>query len=200
MGLSLGGIIAQQLAVDHPSRVDRLVLVSCTNRFGPYLREIATLLGRAMRHFPPKLYRRTVELLTTAPQFFDEHVVEINRKLAEICANGPSRGTIARQLRCLARSESNIDERDYQIDAPTLVIAGDRDMLIPACYARRMADAIPDSEFMLIPDCGHNPFVEKPDVVVPRIAEFLMRDGKRFNRRHVDPKPVMEENGLTGVR
>ena len=35
MGLSLGGIIAQQLAVDHATRVDRLVLVSCSNSFGP---------------------------------------------------------------------------------------------------------------------------------------------------------------------
>src|SRR5439155_12691154 len=82
IGLSLGGMIAQQLAVDHPSRVDRLVLVSCTNRFGPYLREVALLLAAALRHFPPRLYRRTVALLGTAPEYFDEHVAEIDQNEA----------------------------------------------------------------------------------------------------------------------
>jgi 3-oxoadipate enol-lactonase len=194
IGLSLGGIIAQQLAVDHPSRIDRLVLVSCSHRFGPYLRDIAKLLGQAMRYFPPELYRRIVELFTTAPEYFDEHVAEIDRKLVEECAQGISRRAIARQLRCLARSEATLDDQDYRITAPTLVVAGDRDMLIPSCYARRMADQIPGSEFMLIRECGHNPFIEQPEVVAPRITEFLMH-GRRDHdrRRHEDAKPAMEE-------
>ena len=75
-----------------------------------------------------------------------------------------------------------------------MVIAGDRDMLIPACYGRRMADAIPGSEFVLIPDCGHNPFIEKPDVIVPRITEFLMRPSTETNRRrHEETRIAMEE-------
>jgi pimeloyl-ACP methyl ester carboxylesterase len=175
IGLSLGGIIAQQLAVDHPSRVDRLVLVSCANRFGPYLREVARLLGQALRHFPPEVYRRTMELMGTAPKFFDDHEGEIESKIKETVAQGISRRAIGRQLRCLAHSDVIRDEKDYRIETPTLVIAGDRDMLIPACYARKMAEAIPGSEFLLVRECGHNPFVERPDVVVPRVVEFLTR-------------------------
>jgi pimeloyl-ACP methyl ester carboxylesterase len=54
-------------------------------------------------------------------------------------------------------------------------MAGEHDTLIPACYAERMAAQIPGSEFVLVPGCGHNPFVEKPDVVLHRITEFLTR-------------------------
>ena len=184
IGLSLGGIIAQQLAVDHPGRVDRLVLVSCADRFGPYLREIAKLLGQALRHFPPELYRRTMELLGTAPQYFDDHVDEIERKIAENVQLGISRRAVARQLRCLARSDVvGNQQREYCIKAPTLVVAGDRDMLIPGCYAQKMAEAISNSEFLLIRECGHNPFVEKPEVIVPRVIEFLSRSREDDERR-----------------
>ena len=51
LGVSLGGIIAQRLAVDHPSRVDRLVLVSCAERFTPYLSQMAALLGAVLAGF-----------------------------------------------------------------------------------------------------------------------------------------------------
>src|SRR6476469_5644647 len=90
LGLSLGGIIAQRVAVDHPGRVDRLVLVSCTDSFSPYLQQTAHIL------------------------------------------------------------------------APTLVIAGQDDRLIPSCYAKTMAAKIPNSRFVLLPNVGHNPFQECP--------------------------------------
>ena len=185
MGLSLGGIIAQQVAVDHPARVDRLVLASCTNRFGPYLMEIAKLLAQALRHFPPEVFRRTMELLGTAPEYFDANIEQIEQKIACACQQEVSRSAVARQLRCLARSEK-MHEHDYHISAPTLVIAGDQDMLIPACYAQKMADQIPGSEFFLVSGCGHNPFMEKPQVVLPRVIEFL-------NRKRDLEKPKIEE-------
>jgi pimeloyl-ACP methyl ester carboxylesterase len=186
MGLSLGGIIAYQVAADHASRVDRLVLVSCTHRFSPYLREMARLLGHALRHFPQDVFRRTIELLGTAPEYLDGHMDDVERKLAAARENAIPRSGVAKQLWCLARHDRE-DERGHPIAAPTLVIAGEQDHLIPACYARRMAQQILGSEFMLVPGCGHNPFEEKPDVVLPRIAEFLMRGREPDGRRTFPP-------------
>ena len=174
VGISLGGMIAQQLAIDHPSRIDRLVLVSCTNRFGPYLREVAKLLAHALRHFKPELFRRTVELLGTAPQFLDEHAEDIEQLISRERYEGVPRMALARQLRCLARHDCD-DLPDFNITAPTLVVAGSQDMLIPACYAERMAKEIPGCEFVSVPGCGHNPFTENPDVMVSLLTRFLSR-------------------------
>jgi pimeloyl-ACP methyl ester carboxylesterase len=192
MGLSLGGVIAQQLAIDHPSRIDRLVLVSCSNRFGPYLLEVAKLIGQSLRHFPPEVFRRTIELLGTAPEYFDAHAEEIDRKIATECELGIPRGAVARQLRCLGCRDL-ADGQEYHITAPTLVVAGEQDMLIPACYGRQMAREIPGSEFLLVRGCGHNPFTEKPEQVVPRVVEFLMRSRDRDSRNGDEAQLAMEE-------
>ena len=192
MGLSLGGVLAQQLAIDHPSRVDRLVLVSCSNRFGPYLFEMAKLIAQALRHFPPQLFRRTIELLGTAPEYFDAHADEIDRKIATECELGIPRAAVGRQLRCLGCRDL-AEAQEYRITAPTLVVAGEQDMLIPACYGRQMARQIPGSEFLLVRGCGHNPFTEKPELVVPRVVEFLTRSRAGDRRDSERAQLAMEE-------
>jgi len=187
LGLSLGGMIAYQVASDHPSRVDRLVLVSCTHRFSPYLREMARLLGHALRYFPQDVFQRTVKLLGTSPEYLDAHVDDIERKIATARESTAPRSSVGKQLWCLARHDRD-DGWGNPVAAPTLVIAGEQDHLIPACYARRMAQQIRGSEFMVVPECGHNPFDEKPDVVIPRITEFLMR-GRGDDSRHIQALP-----------
>ena len=191
IGLSLGGIIAQQLALDHPSRIDRLVLISCTNRFGPYLLEVAKLLAQALRHFPPELYRRTVELLGTSPGYLDAHADEIEERIKMACSQEVPRKALARQLRCLGCNDI-ADPQHYRIIAPTLVISGALDTLIPARYGRKMADEIPGSEFVSLPDCGHNPLIEQPENVVPRVIEFLSRDRVSMNQEDNELEFAME--------
>lgn len=191
LGLSLGGMIAHRLAADHPGRVDRLVLVSCTHRFAPYLREMATLLGNASRYFPQDVFRRTVALLGTVPEYLDTHQDEIDRKIAAERENPIPRSAVVTQLRCLATHDRD-GGWSSRIAAPTLVIAGAQDNLIPACYARQMAQEIPGSEFMAVPGCGHNPFIEKPALILPRITEFLKRGHQDAGQTSQNPRPVRE--------
>jgi 3-oxoadipate enol-lactonase len=171
LGLSLGGIVAQRFAIDHPSRVDKLVLVSCTDKFSAYLLRIAALLGHSLRRFPRAMFVQTMELLCTAPLYLDENVADIDRMAKERCEAGVPAREIGTQLRALLKSE--VEPEHYRIVSPTLVIAGEHDALIPNCYARLMADKIPGSEYVLIPGAGHNPMIEMPDIVLPMIARFL---------------------------
>lgn len=173
VGISLGGVIAQRLAVEHPGRIDRLVLISTAHRFGPYLRDISAMLGRCLYKMPYALFQRTVELLGTAPAYYDRHIDEVEQKIETVSNEHAPRGAVTTQLRCLAVSE--IDEPSYRITVPTLVLSGEYDALVPNCYSKRMADEIPGSEFHVLEGCGHNPVTEAPDVTLPMIIEFLQR-------------------------
>jgi pimeloyl-ACP methyl ester carboxylesterase len=172
MGLSLGGVIAQRLASDHPGRVHRLVLVSCTDRFTPYLRHIATLLGGTLRgRRAAGMFARAVEILGSSPECLDACPDVVEQRVAAKCAQRVPPRAVATQLRCLAAADLDL-ERD-PITAPTLVLAGEHDVLIPSCYARRMSLRIADSRFMLVRGAGHNPLVEKPEVALAEITRFL---------------------------
>ena len=191
LGLSLGGMIAQRFAIDHPSRVNRLVLVSCANRFGPYLREMLAVIGQAVRRFPARVYARTMSLLTVGPPYLDTDPSRINMHVEEHMKRAIPRSAVAQQLRCLAASDPNPSE--YDIHAPTLVIAGEHDVLIPHCYAEQMANDIPGSRFVLVSKVGHNPFKECPERILPTIVDFLQ--GGESNA--VDQEIHVHKNRLT---
>ena len=171
MGISLGGIIAQRLAVDHPGRVGRLVLVSCADRFTPYLRQVAGLLATMVRKFRGDHFARTVELLGTSPEFLDAHPECVEGRVRDKCNAGVSPRAMLDQLRCVSRAE--MAPEDYRIAAPTLVVAGEHDSLIPSCYSRRMAAKIPGSRFEVVAGAGHNPLVDYPERLVPLVVDFL---------------------------
>jgi len=173
LGISLGGVIAQQLAVEHPDRINRLILMSTSHRFGPYLRDMSALLGRCLYKMPYALFQRTIELLGTAPSYYDAHIEEVEQKIEVVRQDHAPRGAVVTQLRCLAVSE--IDAPYYRITAPTMVISGEYDALIPNCYAKRMADDMPGSQFHVLRGCGHNPVTEMPELTLRLVTEFLHR-------------------------
>ncbi|HZK79813.1 MAG TPA: alpha/beta hydrolase [Humisphaera sp.] len=174
LGVSLGGIIAQRLAIDHPSRVGRLVLVSCCDTFSPYLRQMSSLLAHTLRRFPKEMFIRTLELLATAPEFLDAHSDVVEQRVLHKCRNRVSARAVGNQMRCLATAEMAPDH--YRIHSPTLVVAGEYDPIIPSCYSKRMADKIPGSKYMLVRGAGHNPIIDHPRDIIPNVIEFLRAD------------------------
>ncbi len=183
LGLSFGGIIAQRLAIDHSSRVDRLVLISTANRFGPYVCEIALLLEQTVRRFPFEIFRKTMEVLGNSPEYYDAHASELAQKIRDAHDSDKDRAATIRQLSLLGfKPVAPPDE--YRIQSLTLVMTGEQDMLIPHTYARRMADEIPGCECLSIPNCGHNPLLEQRGIAVPRIVEFLSRSATQNSRNN----------------
>lgn len=185
VGLSLGGIIAQRLAMEHADRVERLVLISCAHRFGPYLREVMRLIGQTLRHFPIKQFDRAMRVLGSSPSSLDGNTLPLDQPTGDALGR-KARKAIIEQLRCLHASQPGEDE-PYRITVPTLVVAGEFDGLIPHCYSRAMAEAIPGAAFELLNGVGHNPVSECPG----RLCEVM----KLFLNPHVtEDQPEGQRN------
>mgnify|MGYP003478046285 FL=1 len=149
MGISLGGMIAQELALRHGPRLRRLIL-GCTSagrRTGKSIR-LATVLQLIgpMRLPPERAIRETARLILSQdflerePEVVDEWV-QIARELP------PSRRGVFYQLLAAARHETG--SRLGEIRTPTLVVTGDTDKLIDAENSARLARSIPGARLEL---------------------------------------------------
>jgi pimeloyl-ACP methyl ester carboxylesterase len=70
-------------------------------------------------------------------------------------------------------NEPTITPRLAGFRMPTLVVTGDSDHMIPASFSKHIADRIPGARYVEMPECGHIPFLERPDEVGAIIAGFV---------------------------
>lgn len=66
---------------------------------------------------------------------------------------------------------------DIFLEVPVLVLAGDKDLVTPSSHSEAIADLLPDSELVIVPDGGHLVMLEHPEVVTDRLADLLARVG-----------------------
>jgi pimeloyl-ACP methyl ester carboxylesterase len=155
-GISLGGMIAQELALRHPARVDRLVLGATTpgpaHGHAPPLAAVATLL--VANALPRRLAGALVLPLVLArlPRAEQALVGEAWDRLARL--EPPSRWTVVRQL--LAARRHDTWERLPSVTAPTLCLVGAADRLIPGANTRLLAERIPGARYVELAGCGHD--------------------------------------------
>jgi 3-oxoadipate enol-lactonase len=155
VGASMGGMIAQHLALDHRDRVRSLVL-ACTTAGGrngaPPWRLLASAAVRPLigtrRSFPvvaPMLYAATT--LREKP---DRVAEDLDRRMAD----STSPLTLYAQLGAIALHDTR--PRLPELDGmPVLVVHGLEDRLVPPARGRELAELIPSAHLELIPACGH---------------------------------------------
>lgn len=149
IGHSMGGLVTADLAARHPDLIERLVLVDAA---GPAL--------------PQRVGRHLRNLLRGGPNMpFRAYPIA----LTCIIQCGPL--TIARAAHQILTID--LAERLARITAPTLVVWGERDRLLPIAFGRRLAAAIPGSRFVSIADAGHSPMWEQPAAFEWAIGTFL---------------------------
>jgi len=176
VGLSMGGMVAQHLALRHPELVRGLVLVSTTP--GGRDSTPATERGRAALFLPPELpapeRARQALTLMTHPGFTDAHPQALAQAAANAGRHPMSAESFRRQFQAIRAHDTTPDLA--RIAAPTLVLHGEHDDLIPLPNAERLAAGIPGAELRVYPGTGHMPHLERP-------GEFL-RDLRGFLKAH----------------
>ncbi len=173
IGVSFGGMVAQELALRHPDRVKRLVL-ACTSPGGaggasfPF-HEIEHLKGeaRARHMIPISDVRRTDAWAAANP---DQYALFVAMGAADPYADEPSHAMGAhRQL--VARAAHDTWDRLPQITCPTLIAGGRYDGIALPATQERMAGRIPGAALQLF-DGGHL-FMIQDRTAVPAMTEFL---------------------------
>jgi len=174
VGISMGGFVALELALRHPDLVDRLVLV-VTSAGGPThvstSPEIMRLLMPGDEEVESGEGARRVCAAVAGPGFAERHPEEIDA-FVEIARHRPlTREAYLRQLQaCRAH---DVSDRLGAIDAPTLVLHGDSDPLVPVENGRHLAAGIAGARLVVYPGVGHIPEVEIADRFNEDLLGFL---------------------------
>jgi pimeloyl-ACP methyl ester carboxylesterase len=173
VGISLGGFTALHFALRHPAMLDKLVLVATSaggSAHVPASPEILALLAPAP---DMEIGERAIHIysLIMAEKFVAAHPEEL-RRIAEIARYRPqSAASYMRQLRGLLAHD--VVGALQRITAPTLIIHGELDPLIPAPNGAFLAEHIAGARHIVYPGVGHIPIVERADEFNRDVLAFL---------------------------
>ena len=173
LGVSLGGFIAQELAISRPELVRGLVLVStsCGVRGIPMPLETFKVLNLPKGTMPLRDWLRMRLLPAFSERFVKERPDVVERVLDFYIANKPPTHAIWRQAQAAASFDS-LDRLD-RIKAPTLIIAGSEDRVVPPENAKMLLERIPSSRLVLFKGCGHLLFIERAEDFNKLVLDFL---------------------------
>jgi 3-oxoadipate enol-lactonase len=168
-GISMGGMIAQEFALQYPARTRSLIL-GCTAAGGPSA-------VRAERHVADILLARGMTMTQArqaiVPYIYDANTrkeeIEEDVRLRQTCL--PSEEGYRAQLQAVLAWEGY--SRIAQITAPTLVIHGKSDGLIPCANGQLIAGRIPGAKLVLLDQASHLFLTDQPRAAQREILEFL---------------------------
>jgi pimeloyl-ACP methyl ester carboxylesterase len=169
-GVSMGGMIAQHLAVEFPEKVNKLILTVTSSRPNPILEEsigewmdcarrddhVAFMDSNLRRIYSDGYYRKNKAMAPlvgklTKPASYDRFFIQ-----AEACLNHDAYGNLAR------------------IKSPTLVIGGKQDKSLGGDASREIAEKIPGAELLMYEQWGHGLYEEEP-TFNRTILEYLLQ-------------------------
>ena len=175
IGVSMGSIIAQQLAIRHANRVRSMVLMCPWARCDRYAVGIFRHMMAAKARLLPEEFMEFIQLLIFAKRTWDddqeyEGLLESRRAAAVGEYPQPLHGLEGQAYACM---DHDVVDKLGRITCPTLVIGGEDDIFVPQWMPKEVADGIPGADLHLYPGAGHAFHWERIDDFNSRIIEWL---------------------------
>ncbi len=173
-GMSMGGMIAQEIALNYPERVEKLVLCS-TNCGKPKsiiasqdVFDIFSTFKRGMN--PAEAYDKFIPILFS--EDFIKENPDIIEEFKQLYLKAPIPGfAFTRQISAIMRFKAC--RRLKEIKNPTLVMHGKKDILVPPQNGEILANLIPGAKLVFFENSAHAIFSQEPDLVINTLLEFL---------------------------
>lgn len=173
LGVSMGGMIAQELALNHPDRVRSLQLHCTYARPDHYLRALTAAWRQVRTSLDREQSLRTIALWLFAPRTYDERPQFVEALLQNALANPYPQSVTGFLRQSDAVSSHDALDRLDTIRCPTLVSVAEDDILVPPRFSRELAQSISGAELRVIAGAGHVYFWEKPEEFNAMCLEFL---------------------------
>jgi len=176
----MGGFIAQELALKYPQRLKSLMLAATGARRYPWAEHVSDTWVR-MAQEGISMETRVREMLpwVFTDKFF-ENEEQVNMTLSAMLSNPhprPVHGLVRQVAACVERGrrEPAMRDRIGQITAPTLVLVGKEDILLPVKLSEELAAGIPNAELVVLEGGAHGFNFEIPDKFNQAVLEFLAK-------------------------
>ncbi len=175
LGHSMGGCIAQQMALLAPEKINKMI-VACSRAKPNALANMALTMREKLQAagMPIEILAEYVMPLLFSETFL-QNEMQVKGFIQWTMQNPHPQSAKGFSHQLHAVKTHDVSNRLSEIQAPTLVIAGDEDILMPKASAKIFSESLKNSEFVVIPDCAHMPHVEKSREFAECVMRFLTR-------------------------
>ncbi len=167
VGLSIGGIIAQYIAIHHPERIEKLILSNTAPKVGTeegWGTRIETVKKDGLASMADNIMK-----VWFSENFRNNRTSELEGYKMMLSTTNPTGYVSA----CEALKINDLTKEIAKINIPTLCFAGTEDGSTPPLQVKAMSDLIPNSIYILIEGVGHIPCVEVPELISKHILAFI---------------------------
>jgi 3-oxoadipate enol-lactonase len=172
LGVSMGGAIAQEMALQAPGRVRTLTLAVTFSTGGAYSRKIAEVWAARVRQISREQHVDELMLLNHSEEFYENPDMVAFIRTAMLQNPHPQTPeAFARQLEACSRQDTR--DRLATLTMPTQVIGGERDILVPIWKSKEIASAIPGAKFTVLPGAPHGLSLERAEEFNAVVLGFI---------------------------
>ncbi|MFO7881771.1 MAG: alpha/beta hydrolase [Kosmotogaceae bacterium] len=175
LGLSYGGQVAEIFAIHHPEKVQSLVLANTVGRINSYLSELGEAWKEAADTKDGEKFFKLAIPFIYSDHFYNNNLDWLKKRqktfkklLTERWFEGFKR---------LASSNPDFDviNEVHKINAPTLLLASDKDIITPLEEVDELHKRIPENEYIIIKNAGHASVLEKPEEFITAVTGFVLK-------------------------